>query len=212
MKSPQEGTELPTHVTAPPEAKETHATIPWSRGAILLTAALATASLLAAGCGRGSSSNPGPSAASFTAAAFRYASCIRHQGLPSFPDPSMTDHNGQQVGYFARPSSLVASLAFTSANNACQAILLPDLDTAQAAVARSAREQHMLAFAKCIRGHGVPTFPDPTTQGQLTDQMIASAGIDLQAPAVLTAAKACLPAADGTITAQQVQQAINAGQ
>ena len=116
------------------------------------------------------------------------------------------------MGYFATPSPLAASPAFKNANKACQRIPLPDLDTAQAAAARAAREQHMLTFAKCIRGHGVPDFPDPTAQGQLTQQMIASAGIDLHASAVLAAAKACLPAADGTITARQVQQAINAGQ
>jgi hypothetical protein len=133
-------------------------------------------------------------------------------GLSSFPDPSMTDHNGQNVGYFATPSSLVTSPTFKSANKACQGILLPDLDTTQAVAAQAARKQHMLAFAKCVRGHGVPRFPDPTTQGWLTQQIIASAGIDLQAPAVLAAAKACLPAADGAITPQQVQQAINAGQ
>jgi len=176
-----------------------------------MTAALASASLLAAGCGGVSSSNPGPSAASFTAAAFRYASCMRQHGLSNFPDPSMTDHNGQQVGYLAPSNSLVASPAFNSANNDCQRILLPDLDTTQAAAERAAREQHMLAFAKCIRRHGVPDFPDPTTQGQLTQQMIASTGTDLQAPAVLAAAKACLPAADGTITARQLQQATNTG-
>ena len=203
---------MPTHVTQPPEANETHRTPTWSRRAILLTAALASAALLAAGCGGGSSSTPGPSAASFTAAAFRYASCMRHHGLSSFPDPSMTDHNGQKVGYFATPSSLAASPAFKSANKACQAILLPELDTAQAAAARTAREQHMLAFARCIRGHGVSRFPDPTTQGQLTQQMIASAGVDLQAPAVFAATKACLPAADGAITAQQLERAVNAGQ
>jgi hypothetical protein len=202
---------MPTHVTPPPEASETAGTLPWSRRATLLTAALASASLLAASCG-GASPNPGPSSASFTAAAFRYASCMRQHGLSSFPDPSMTDHNGQKVGYFATPSSLVATPAFKSANKACQGILLPHLDTAQAATARAAREQHMLAFAKCIRDHGVSRFPDPTTQAQLTQQMIASAGIDLQAPAVFAAAKTCLSAADGAITAQQVERAIDAGQ
>lgn len=178
---------------------------------MLLAAALASTSLLAAGCG-GSSPGPGPSAASFTAAAFRYASCIRQHGLPTFPDPSMTDHNGQTVGYLATPDSVIASPAFKSANKACQGILLPNLDTAQAAVERAAKEQHMLAFAKCMRGRGVSRFPDPTLQGQLTQQMITSAGIDVQAPAVSAAAKACLPAADGAITAQQLEHAIAPGQ
>jgi hypothetical protein len=203
---------MSSHLSQPAQINETDQAPRFLRRATRLTAALVSAALLAAGCGGTSSSNPGPSAASFTAAAFRYASCMRQHGLSSFADPSMTDHNGQNVGYFATPGSLVASPTFKRANKVCQGILLPDLDTNQAAAAGAAREQHMLAFAKCIRGHRVPRFPDPTTQGQLTQRMINRAGIDLQAPAVLAAARACLPAADGAITAQQVQQAINAGQ
>jgi hypothetical protein len=132
---------------------------------------------------------------------------MRGHGLASFPDPAMTDHNGQQVAYLATPSALVASPAFKTANKTCQRILLPDLDTAQAAAERATRQQHILAFATCMRRNDVANFPDPNTEGQLTQQMIASAGVDLQAPAVSAAAKKCLPAADGAITAQQVERA-----
>ncbi len=71
-----------------------------------------------------------------------------------------------------------------------------------------ARAQYMLAFARCLRSHGVQGFPDPTAQGQLTLEMIRAAGVDLQAPAFLAAAQACLGVTHGAITFQQVEQAI----
>ncbi len=52
-------------------------------------------------------------------------------------------------------------------------------------------------------------FPDPTAQGQLTLAMIHAAGVDLQAPSLLTAAKACVGVTHGAITLAQVEQAIH---
>jgi len=63
-----------------------------------------------------------------------------------------------------------------------------------------------------MRDHEIPKFPDPTAQGQLTLKMLATAGVDLHAPAVISAAKSCLPSADGAITAQEVQRALNGEQ
>lgn len=124
----------------------------------------------------------------------------------------MTDHDGQQVAYLATPSSVVASPAFKTANNVCQKILTPVLDTTPNLAAQAEREQHMAAFAKCMRSHGVPGFPDPTNQGQLTQQMITNAGVDLHAPAVTAAAKTCLPPAGGAISAADVQRALDGTQ
>jgi hypothetical protein len=42
--------------------------------------------------------------------------------------------------------------------------------------------------------------------------MVSAAGIDLQAPVVLPAAKACIGAANGAITGADVERAINGGQ
>jgi hypothetical protein len=47
-----------------------------------------------------------------------------------------------------------------------------------------------LTFARCIRSHGFPSFPDPTSSGELTHQMVANAGISLRQPAVLQAGDA----------------------
>jgi len=42
-------------------------------------------------------------------------------------------------------------------------------------------KQVFLAFARCLRSHGISDFPDPDAQGQLTLQMISAAGVDLNA-------------------------------
>jgi hypothetical protein len=57
-----------------------------------------------------------------------------------------------------------------------------------------------LAFASCIRSHGFPNFPDPTSTGQLTHAMLANAGINLHQPAVLQAGDACVSVTHGVIT------------
>lgn len=197
------------HISQPSAASQAQAPPAGRRHAITALAAIACIALVVAGCGGGSSSpGPGPSPATFTAAAFKYAGCMRDHGLPNFPDPSVTDHNGQPVAYLGTSDALRASPAFKTADKACQKILAPTLDTAQNPAEQAAREQHMIAFAKCMRSHGVPGFPDPTTQGQLTQQMITGAGVDLHAPAVFAAAKACLPSAGGAISAQQVESAV----
>ena len=46
----------------------------------------------------------------------------------------------------------------------------------------------LLRLAKCIRAHGVPNFPDPTSQGI---RISPSSGIDLNSPAFLAAQKSC---------------------
>jgi hypothetical protein len=47
--------------------------------------------------------------------------------------------------------------------------------------------QNELAYAQCMRGHGVPDFPDPGPNG------FSQAGIDKQSPAVQAAEKTCRP-------------------
>ena len=57
-----------------------------------------------------------------------------------------------------------------------------------------------LKMAECMRAHGVPSFPDPSTSGEITHEMVASAGINLNQPAVLQAGDACVGVTHGAIT------------
>jgi hypothetical protein len=61
-----------------------------------------------------------------------------------------------------------------------------------------------LAFARCLRGRGFPRFPDPASTGELSHEMLASAGIDVHQPALLRAADACVSVTRGAITKADV--------
>ena len=56
----------------------------------------------------------------------------------------------------------------------------------------------LLAFARCVRNHGISNFPDPDSQGGFN---LAGTGINSHqlSPAELAAARACLATAHGTV-------------
>jgi hypothetical protein len=180
-------------------------------GVVVATAGLA---LLAAGCGSSSppsstsSSDAGaPSQKSVVASAFRYSRCMRTHGVTNFPDPKVTTspgHSSVGIAAVGPPSP-----AMNAAQKACQGIM-PQGGPSPAQQGQQDRvhRQALLAFARCLRGHGVPGFPDPTTQGDLTPQMLSSAGVDLKAPAFLHEALACVGVTHGAITPAQVAQAV----
>lgn len=182
-----------------------------------LAPTLAVAALLLAGCGSSGGKTPTTgdsgkpkSFQSFAAAAFKYAECMRSHGVSGFPNPQIVNKPGEHGIRQALPQSASEAPQFKTAQSACKGYL----PAAGGAGAASAAEQHrraqtMLAFARCLRSHGVQGFPDPNAQGQLTLTTIRAAGVDLQAPTFLTAAKACVGVTGGAITLTQVEQAIH---
>jgi len=176
-----------------------------------LTVLAALAALLLAACGgSGKPSNSGTSGsspkASAEAKAYKFPMCMRDHGVTSFPDPQA---DGNHITLEVTPT-IVASPAFKSAMKAC-AYLLPagaDRINGPSLAQQKARTEGLLAFAACVRKHGFPSFPDPTSQGQLTLEMIAQAGINLRQPAVLQAGDACVSVSDGQITKADVAQAV----
>jgi hypothetical protein len=139
--------------------------------AIIATAGLA---LLAAACGgSGSSTDSGsPSAGGSTTSpsAVGYSACMRSHGVPNFPDPESSGHvpkaDAQQLG--VSPSQLQAAErackhlypttggAFQQQTQQCE----ETGDCPQALVQRILTVQRK--YARCIRSHGVPNWPDPT--------------------------------------------------
>jgi hypothetical protein len=134
---------------------------------------------------------------------------MRDHGLSNFPEPQVTTGNGQTSVKQVVPASLVASPRFKPAQKACRGILPIPQNANQTGAQQQAHKRDLLAFARCLRDHGVSGFPDPTSQGQLTLQMISAAGVDIHTHAVLTAADACVGVTHGAITRAQVAQAIN---
>jgi hypothetical protein len=76
---------------------------------------------------------------------------------------------------------------------------------------RQAHVAAMLAFARCMRSHGFRSFPDPTSTGFVSRQMLANAGVNLQQPTVLPVADACVSVTHGLITKADVAR-VAAGQ
>jgi hypothetical protein len=125
-------------------------------------------SLLAAGCGGSSgakvaqvgstpttTTGAGSSGRSKLDAEVTYAACMRKHGVPEFPDPNVS---GSDTG----PSGGMSKGApqFKSAERACQKLLPNGGVVSPQEQAKLLRQA--LAYAACMRGHGVPTFPDPT--------------------------------------------------
>jgi hypothetical protein len=177
-------------------------------------AALALA-IAVAGCGSAtpttsSSGAAAPSQKAIVTDAFRFSRCMRTHGLPHFPDPKVSVAPGKaSVGIAVNPSETKGP-QFKAAQHACQGIMpgAQNVSPAQQAQQDHAHEQVLLAFARCLRTHGVPRFPDPTSQGQLTPQMLSSAGVDVNQPGFLVAGRACVGVTHGAITAAQVAQAV----
>ena len=86
----------------------------------------------------------------------RFARCMRAHGVPNFPDP---DSTGEFSNYNVNPNAP----AFQSADQKCTAYLPPGKQPSSAQVAQMNLAFHqLLRFAKCMRSHGVPNYPDPT--------------------------------------------------
>ena len=51
-----------------------------------------------------------------------------------------------------------------------------------------------------MRMHGILNFPDPTSSGQVTHEMLAKAGVSVHQPGVLQAADACVSVTHGALT------------
>ena len=166
--------------------------------AIISTAGLA---LLAAACGSSpgsdvaqlgstatqstSTSTPsGSSAHQNDAVAF--ARCMRSHGVRNWPDPNSS-------GAFDKSKLTTQQLgAGTSrvqaAQSACNHLLPNGGSGPNAARVRQMRALG-LQFAQCVRRHGVPSFPDPASDGRIPDP--ATVGIDQGSPKFKAANQAC---------------------
>jgi hypothetical protein len=179
----------------------------------LAAAAIAAAAVIAA-CGSSSpssstssdSSDPSTQAQRQQAeqAAVRFADCMRSHGVSDFPDPSTAPRQFKNAFESKSP-------AFRSALTSCQHLLPGGGLRSNNAPPSQAQIAAELAFARCLRGHGFPSFPDPTSTGELSHEMLANAGIDIHQPAAVGAADACVGVTHGFLTKAAVARFV-AGQ
>jgi hypothetical protein len=168
--------------------------------------------LALAGCGGTSPSSTttgsgqGPKGGANTA--YQFSACMRSHGVANFPDPVVKSSPGSQsVGIRITPA-ITGSPHYNTAQKACQSILPPPSPSNQAAQAQQQHQhaQDILSFVRCLRTHGITRFPDPDAQGRLSLQTVKQDGVDLYAPSFVAAAKACIPASNGAVTLQAIEQ------
>jgi hypothetical protein len=138
---------------------------------VLMLIAAAGLALLAA-CG-GPPAPAGAGGTTQTPSAVGYSHCMRAHGVPGFPDPAS---NGAIPKTSAQTLG-VSDSRFQAAQSACQHLLPAATSSQQQAqqcmqadLCPQALVQQMLtadrAFARCMRSHGVPTWPDPTVDAE----------------------------------------------
>jgi hypothetical protein len=174
-------------------------------GVSLAIVGLATVGLLAAACG-GGSKHPGAAGRGGTATAtagsgssstdssgqasqaqeLQLAQCMRSHGVPKFPDPSA---NGTELQAIENSGVNPRTPTYQAALQACKKYTPEGSLTPAQSAAENAKGVEM---SQCMRSHGVPDFPDPTT-GPTGAQVInlTGLGIDPSSPAFQAAQQAC---------------------
>ena len=150
--------------------------------------------LCVAACGSGASGGTGTNAAAAVHQGLKFSQCMRAHGVSDFPDPDASGGIDIQPGSGLDPQSP----AFQAAQKACRA----DMPGGAGGPIKPSKAQFTkaLAFAKCMRTHGLPRFPDPLASFPSgTGPIISLAGmlfkpgqgLDPQSPAFLQAASRC---------------------
>jgi hypothetical protein len=122
----------------------------------------------------GSNPNGGPAAVFFA--------CLRTHGVPNMPGPG-PGQKGSPAGIDPN------SPRFQNAVREC--VQLVPADAPPDLVAHPVGP--LLAFAKCLRKHGVTRFPDPDSEGHFHESALAR--VDMYSPLFQRAQKICLPLA-----------------
>lgn len=106
--------------------------------------------------------------------------------MPNFPDPNARGEITITVSPALDPSSPL----FQKAEGDCQH-LIPAGKRLSPARQQQIKER-ALAFAACMRSHGVPHYPDPTFgSGGMVSQKISRSDRDPNSPMFQAAQKAC---------------------
>ncbi len=122
-----------------------------ARQNLRITLVIGTVALIAAACG--ASMNSGRAAAA-GGGPLKEAQCMRSHGVPRFPDPK--PGGPSVVPNWINPQAA----AFQSALKVCSKFVSGG---GASATGHESEKIALLNLAKCIRAHGLPSFPDPTT-------------------------------------------------
>jgi hypothetical protein len=124
------------------------------------------------------------------ASALRFSRCIRAHGVHDFPDPSpgggfnLSDQPGSDLNP-SNPALQASMLACAKIGVFAKGNPTPERQRQYTA--------ELLQFARCVRGHGVPNFPDPSSLGpaQGVGFLINRNTLDPHSPTVQAAINVC---------------------
>jgi hypothetical protein len=158
---------------------------PRARRRTVVLAVTAGIAFLTAACGgggtsAGSGASPAASTNNGQEQALAYSQCMRSHGVPKFPDPS--NHGDLAVN----TNALGVSTSVLQAGEKACASLKPG---SQSGPITSQDLAEDLKFAECMRSHGEPDFPDPSSNGSF--KISPSSGISPQSSTFQKADQAC---------------------
>jgi hypothetical protein len=156
----------------------------------MATLAAGGAAVVLAACGSGAGSSSAATGASDDSAGLNFARCMRAHGVPHFPDPGgprTSDAGISILGAHLPPTTNIKAPAFQAALSLCMKRLDAGHPPRPLSAAQKARA---LAFARCMRAHGNPGFPDPVFMRGRIGQGIGT-GEDPNSPAFAHAQQAC---------------------
>lgn len=156
----------------------------WPARTMMPATALLGVVVLAAGCG--GSKSPGGGSSSGVLAQFEaYANCMRSHGISDFPDPTTSPGGGVSFQINGGPGSDLGrnNPSFEAADQACRSLLPGGGSQPPVSAQKIAAE---ITWAHCMRTHGLPSFPDPNSQGAFD-----SSKFDESTPVFQSASNAC---------------------
>jgi hypothetical protein len=140
-------------------------------------------SLLASACGSSSANiaQVGTGGTNLRPQPQTFSACMRSHGVPNFRDAN-TEGDIQAAGIDK------SSPAFRTAYHSCRGLLEGRRRRRHEQTTPELQRQ-LLAFAKCMRSHGVPKFPDPIFHPD--GRVETGAPQDPNSPSFIAAANAC---------------------
>jgi len=113
---------------------------------------------------------------------------MRNHGITDFPDPDSSgniDIKGL-LDEGSHPDLQPDDARFQAAQRPCQS-----LQPTESAAEQRRDAARALEWSHCMRNHGVASFPDPDSNGDIHVASIRAAGVDVTSPQFQAAARAC---------------------
>ena len=119
-------------------------------------------------------------------AGVKYSACMRSHGVPNYPDPDSQGVITITISSALNPSSPL----FQKAQDSCQG--LRPAGNGLSAARQQQLKARLLAFAACMRSHGVPNYPDPTFgAGGMVSQRFSQGEVARDSPIFQAAQQTC---------------------